>query len=114
MASCPRSASEASTSAVEDNAQANPATSATCHESPSAQAHAASAIAKPHLRSSEAEHGAAQGPQPGRFQLEADQEQQQHHSEFRDRQRRLDFADHGQPPRAEEHTCGEVAQHRTC
>ena len=113
VASCRRSASEDSTSAVEDIAQARPATSAACHERPSTQAQAASTtpvIAD--LRAAQAENGPAQRPQPRGLELEPDQEQEQHHAELRDMQGGLDIADHGKPRRSDQHPRGEIAQHR--
>jgi hypothetical protein len=104
VASCRRSASEASTSAVEDIAQASPATSAACHESPSSHAQPESDDAgDSHLRAAQAENRTAQRPQPRRVELEADQEEEQHHAELGDVQGGFDVARHRQARGADQH-----------
>ena len=113
MASCRRSASEDSTSAVEDIAQARPATQRRLPRKPehpgAGREHDAGDA---DLRAAQAEDGPAQRPQPRRLELEPDQEQQQHDAELGDVQGRLDIADHGEPPRPDQHARGEIAQHR--
>ena len=61
-----------------------------------------------------AEDGGAHGPQPLGPQLQADQEQQQHHAELgkvQDRAHLVDGIDEAQPERADQHADQQVAQH---
>ena len=87
---CPRSASDASTIAVDDSASAEADDQRGLPGEPErhARRRRARAPVSADLRAAEAEHRAAQRPQPRRLELEADQEQQQHDAELGELQRR--------------------------
>ena len=67
-----------------------------------------------HLGAAQAEDGGAHGPQALGAQLQADQEQQQHHAELgemQDRVHLVDRVDEAQPERADQHADQQIAQH---
>ena len=76
-----------------------PATTAAGQDSPKPRADRAQDRGRQrHLRAAEAEHRTTQHPQAARLQFESDQEQQQHHAELGELQRRLDLADQARGP----------------
>ena len=82
-ASSPFSSSTCRAKAVDDSDSARPAKSAVCQAKPNSQGDAGQHRAgEQHLRAAEAEDGGAHGPQALGAQLQADQEQQQHHAEL--------------------------------
>ncbi|MNH31118.1 hypothetical protein D3C79_914530 [compost metagenome] len=65
-----------------------------------------------HLRQPDAEHRLAHHPQPAWRQFQADDEQQQHHAEFRDVRDAFRIADQAQPRGADDHSGKQITQHR--
>ena len=110
--SWPRSASDASTSAVDDIARPKPATIAACHVRPSHAAmqaehergHATCAPPSPNT-------SRRMRPQPRGLELEADEEEQQRDAELGEAAHVLGVGDEAEAPRAEQHAGGEIAQH---
>ena len=62
------------------------------------------------LRAAETEYRAAQRPQPRGIEFEPDQEQEEHHADFRELQRRLGGAYDAESPRTDQHAGGEITQ----
>ena len=114
-ASSPFSSRTCRAKAVEDSDSARPANSAACQTSPKAMAMAASTRpVSATCGAAEAEDGGAHGPQPLGAQLQADQEQQQHHAELGKVQDRVDLVDRideAQPERTDQHADQQIAQH---
>jgi hypothetical protein len=65
-----------------------------------------------HLRGAHAEDGAAQLPQPLRLELQADEEEEQHHAELGKVQHRVRIGDEAEAPGSDRHAGGEIAEHR--
>ena len=66
--------------------------------------------AQEQLGAAQPEHGAAQDPESRGLQLQADDEEQQHHAELGEVQRVLDFAHEPKTPRPDEHAGDEIAE----
>ena len=114
-ASSPFSSSTCRAKAVDDSDSARPANTAAGQARPKAMAMAAEQQrGDGDLGAAEAEDGGAHGPQPLGAQLQADQEQQQHHAELgkvQDRAHLVDGIDEAEPERADQHADQQVAQH---
>ena len=114
-ANSPFSSRICSAKAVDDRESARPANTAAGHTRPSAMAMAASTRAVMRdLRPAQAEDGRAHGPQALGAQLQADQEQQQHHAELgkvQDRAHLVDRIDEAHPERPDQHADQQIAQH---
>ena len=65
-----------------------------------------------HLGAAQAEHRTAQRPQARRLQLQADDEQQQHHAQFGKVQGGFDLADEAEHARTDQDAGNQIAQHR--
>ena len=88
-------------------------TSALCQLRPSASPMRASTSAgDQHLRAAQPEHRLAQHPQARGLQLQADDEQQQHHAQLGEVQDVVDLGDQPQRPRADDHAGGQIAEDR--
>jgi hypothetical protein len=66
--------------------------------------------ARHHLAEAQPEHRLAENPEPMRPEFEADQEQQHHDAEFRDRRDSRDIGDEAQPGRADHRAGDQVAK----
>ena len=69
-------------------------------------------MVRPDLRATRAEYRPAHDPQPRRLQLQADDEQQQHHAEFGEVQDGLDVVDQAEHRWPDHDARREIAKHR--
>ena len=107
------SASVASPIAVDDMATPMPATMPTASGCPRAAAMALTAtMVAATCSAAQAKDRAAQRPHALRVELQADEEEQQHHAELGELQHRLRIRDQAQAPGADDHAGDQIAEHR--
>jgi hypothetical protein len=75
--------------------------------------HAQHCSCQQHLRQADAEYRLAHHPQPSGRQLQANDEQQQHHAEFRDVRDAFRVADQAHHRGADDHPGKQITQYRT-